>query len=42
MIPDYEKITEHIMLSLFLFLGRRNDGGCFISGSGSVKTDLEP
>ena len=41
MIPDYEKITEHIMLP-FLFWGRRNDGGCFINESGSVKRISKP
>lgn len=40
MISDYEKNTEHIMLPFF-FWGRRNDGGCFINESGSVKADLE-
>ncbi len=25
----------------FFFWGRRNDGGCFINESGSVKTELE-
>ena len=25
----------------FFFWGRRNDGGCFINESRSVKTDLE-
>lgn len=25
----------------FFFWGRRNDGGCFINESGSVKTDIE-